>query len=142
MDPELDQKLLASFADLAEAQVARSVLEAAGIPCRVDDLGQLPGVMLSELGSLGRSAGIWVLAGDLERAAAAIAEFRGAGSVDDAELEAQAMAEAFGPAAERDSHAAEGATAPESRFSRRSKAVALFWLVAGAALITGRCLAP
>ena len=62
MDRGLDKQLIASFANTTEALAAQAALEAEGIPCEVGDLAQLPSPYLfGGLGSLGRSAGIWVL---------------------------------------------------------------------------------
>ncbi len=130
-----DQKLLASFANISAAKVAQGMLEAAGIPCRVDDLAEIPSHLFGPLGSVGRSAGIWVLEVDLERAAAVMVEMREtADVVDEAALAAEAMAAGTPPEAEESAPEErmppDGAGSTPERRSPRGRTLAVVVLVA------------
>ncbi len=92
MTEELEDKLVASFDDVSEAELARSVLEGEGIGCRVGALGHVPHVM-GEFGVLGSRAGVWVPAAELERARAVLADLQAATDrVDPAALADEAVA--------------------------------------------------
>jgi hypothetical protein len=136
MDENLNQKLLASFGDMGEALVAQSILEAGGVPCRVGDLAGLPKDLYGMIGSLGRIAGIWVLAVDVERATALLAEMRESGPIDDAALAAEAMAAGReSDAAARAEHAEQAADAGGKGFSPTARVLAFLGLLAALALV-------
>ncbi len=92
MRADLGERLLASYADLGEAMVAKSFLEAQGIPCRTDDLANLASHALGIAGSLGRSVGLWVLEADVERAVSLLAGATSENLVDEDALAAEAIA--------------------------------------------------
>src|SRR5512142_876861 len=92
MDENLNHVLVATYASIVEALVAKQILETAGVPCRLGDDAQLPNALYGMPGTIGRSAALWVLAGDLDRATALLAEMRGGGGVDEAELAEEALA--------------------------------------------------
>ncbi|HYD39310.1 MAG TPA: DUF2007 domain-containing protein [Anaeromyxobacter sp.] len=127
MDPSLDKKLVASFANRTEALAARTVLEDEGIPCELADLEQLPGDVIFGTGALGRSAGIWVLAADAERASALVAELLGSAGVDEAAIVTEASA------SEPEAAGREPSAAPEEGTS--SMPLFALALLAGAGLL-------
>lgn len=132
MDQGLNKQLIASFANTTEALAAQAALEAEGIPCELGDLAQLPSPYLfGGMGALGRSAGIWVLQVDAERAAAVIAELRESGAVDEAALAAEAMAGAE-PGSGEPGPARPGIVpgAGPTRFSATAQILAVVLLVA------------
>jgi Putative prokaryotic signal transducing protein len=89
----LRECLLASYAHMGEAMIAQNVLEAAGVPCRVGDLANIPSHLFGIAGAMGRSVGLWVLEIDLERATKLL-ESGVTENVDEDALAAEAMAAA------------------------------------------------
>jgi hypothetical protein len=96
MSDDLRERLLASYADVGEAMVIQSLLEAEGIACRVADLAQIPSHMLGIAGSLNRSVGLYVLESDVERATSLLATLAAPeNAVDEEALAAEAEAAAI-----------------------------------------------
>jgi hypothetical protein len=126
-------KTVARFPDLTSAQLAQSMLEAAGIPCSIPDE---------------HSAGLdWRLTGGLggvrlqvppEHAEAAVQLLERDAAIDDAELEK--LAECGPPLSDRDFCPACGSPSVASAPSRR-RAKALTMLFAPALLVAGPLLA-
>jgi hypothetical protein len=76
MNDRLRETLLVSCADLGEALVVQSFLQAAGIPCRlgVDDRAPVPCDVTGNDGPLApRPVGMWVLEADVARAHSVLA---------------------------------------------------------------------
>ena len=94
MPEPLRELLLASYADMGEAMVVRSVLEARGVTCRIGDLANLPTHVFGIAGGLRRSVGLYVLETDVERASAVLASGMSENEVDEEALAAAAMAAA------------------------------------------------
>lgn len=143
MSRDLDQKLVASFADLGEAKLAGSILEDLGIPYRMADLAQLPRGVFGESGTLGRSAGIWVLEADHDRAAAALAELRSSeAAVDESALAAEALAARPAPGVRAAGPESEGTVERVGPRPRSALAQIIVWaLVAAMAVgLLGRVL--
>jgi len=101
MADRIREHLLASCADTGEAMVLKSVLEANGVLCRIGDLAGVPAHLFGIAGAAGRSVGVWVLEGDVERATSLLATLGTPESgVDEEALAAEAIAAAAPPSAE------------------------------------------